>query len=249
MRQTLWLTIFTTSLLLLSPALQCQEAQRADGLNQTLFDETLFDFTLSGVSRVDYAELRENLLAVQASVESLTHQQQAFYWYNLALASKSLALPSTQTIPPMNKALSLAEGLEPQQHFKILTTAIDVYFAYQQHDLVLQSVEQLRTLTQHELDPQTKRLPVKYENLRAFALYQSGMLKEAETSYSQLILEAEEQGSERDVNWYTLLSAIYHINKNVTEELAILRKQLAVFPSNSVQARITFLQTHPATQD
>ena len=250
MCRMLLLTGFTLIICLFSHELKSQEelTPQADELQQQevllLVDERLFDSTFSGVSSIDVAEVRANLIRLQPDISTYQKPQQAFYWFNLSLASKALALPSTQTIPAMNNALNFAEGLEPQHHFKILITAIDVYFAYQQHEQVLQSVEQLRTLTQHELNPQTKRLPVKYENLRAFALYQSGMLKEAETSYSQLIHEAELHNAEADINWYRLLAAIHQQKGDVKQQLAVMNREYQLQPSKNLQEHIKYLQNH-----
>lgn len=206
-----------------------------------LLDESLFDLVSSGISRVDFANVHTELLALQPRLLSYSTQQQAFYWQNLAICSRQLILPSDQVLPHIQQALSFAPKLKQQQHFKILDKAIELAMTYQHYELLLNYIEQLRQLSKDQLDPVTLRLPEEYENLRARALYQTGQLVEAELSLTLLIDEAEQKSSPQNVNWYSLLSSIHQTNKESDKQISVLRKQLELFPSLNREQYLAYL--------
>lgn len=207
-----------------------------------LFDEGLFDLVESGLTTFDFVKVRQQLLAIQSDIDIYSKQQQAFYWYNLAISNRHLNLPSDKVIPHIERALSFSPNIDSQQYFKILIKAIDLLTDYQHYEKLIVRLEQLRELTKAELDPLTLRLPQRYENLKARAYYQTGQLPEAERYLNQLIVEAEENNRQQNVNWYILLSHIHHINKNKEQEIALLRKQFELFPSVKLEKELVYLQ-------
>ncbi|MDP5029417.1 hypothetical protein, partial [Paraglaciecola sp.] len=114
---------------------------------------------------------------------------------------------------------------------------------YQQYELLKTYIEQLRQLTLIELDPVTQRLPEEYENLKARAYFQTGQLEEAELLLEQLISQAESHNSPQNINWYSLLSQIHHVNKDDVKRFAILQKQMIFFPSKKLEEEIVALQS------
>lgn len=206
-----------------------------------LVDERLFELVSSGLANVNIKQVRAELIAIQANVEQLNKAQQAFYWFNLAVSSRLMTLASNEVIPHIQKALRFISDISQQQHFKILLKAIHLASDYQQYALLINYIEQLRTLTNNELDPASKRLPEEYENLKAWAYYQLGNFDEAEVYFNQLITEAQLKGTEHSKNWYVVLSAIYQNNKNVDKEIAILSKQYELFPNRNTKLHLDFL--------
>jgi tetratricopeptide (TPR) repeat protein len=206
-----------------------------------LLDEVLFDLVSSGLSALDFNKVQTDLLSMQQDIQTYQREQQAFYWYNLAVCSRQLHLSSEQVIPHIEKALSFTPDVNAQQHFKILTKAIDLATDYQQYYLLISYIEQLRELTKNELNPLSLRLPEKYENLNARAYYETGQLVEAELYFTLLIGEAEKNHSPHNVNWYTLLGAIHQIHKDTDKEVSVLRKQLELFPSLNREQHLVWL--------
>jgi tetratricopeptide (TPR) repeat protein len=199
-----------------------------------LLDEGLFDLVQSGLTIIDFTPVRLQLLAIQPDIDAYSKQQQAFYWYNLAISARHLTLPSDEVIPHIKRALSFTADLDSQQYFKILVKTIDLLSDYQLYEELIVYIEQLRELTTNQLDPLTQRLPQRYENLNARAYYQTGQLDEAELYLNQLIDEAEKSNSQQNVSWYILLGHINYMKKNKEQEIAILRKQFMLFPSAKV---------------
>ncbi|WP_340678600.1 hypothetical protein [Paraglaciecola sp.] len=223
------------------------EIEQIDEL--VLLDEVLFDLVSSGLSTIDYKKTHANLLSIQPSVLTYRSEQQAFYWFNLAVCSRQLHLSSDQVMPHIEKALSFTPDVNAQQHFKIIIKAIDLATDYQQYYLLISYIEQLRELTKNELDPLTLRLPEKYETLNARAHYETGQLAEAELYFTLLIDEAEKNHSPHNVNWYTLLGAIHQIHKDTDKEVSVLRKQLALFPSDNRKKYLASLQNVTANNN
>lgn len=207
-----------------------------------LLDGGLFDLVQSGLTTIDFTKVRQQLLAIQSDIDVYSKQQQAFYWYNLALSNRHLNVPSDKVIPHIERALSFSPDIDSQQYFKILIKAIDLLTDYQQYEQLIVQLETLRELTKNELDSLTLRLPQRYENLKARAYYQTGQLPEAEHYLSQLIDEAEQNNRQQNVNWYILLGHIHHINKNKEQEIVILRKQFELFPSIKLEKELVYLQ-------
>jgi tetratricopeptide (TPR) repeat protein len=207
-----------------------------------LLDEGLFDLVQSGLTTIDFTKVRQQLLAIQSDIYIYSKQQQAFYWYNLAISNRHLNLPSDKVILHIERALSFSPDIDSQQYFKILIKAIDLLTDYQQYEQLIVQLEQLRELTKSELNPLTQRLLQRYENLKARAYYQTGQLPEAELYLNQLIDEAEKSNSRQNVNWYVLLGHIHQMNKNKEQEIAILRKQFEFFPSVKLEKELVYLQ-------
>jgi tetratricopeptide (TPR) repeat protein len=209
-----------------------------------LLDEGLFDLMQSGLTTFDFAKVRQQLLAMQSDIDVYSKQQQAFYWYNLAISNRHLILPSDKVIPHIERALSFSPDISHQQYFKILIKAIDLLTDYQQYEQLIIQIEQLRVLTKNELNPLNQRLPQRYENLKARAYYQTGRIQEAELYLSQLIDSAEEHNSQQNVNWFILLAHIHHMNNNKEQEIVILRKQFALFPSIKLEKELVYCQNN-----
>jgi hypothetical protein len=134
-----------------------------------LLDGGLFDLVQSGLTTIDFTKVRQQLLAIQSDIDVYSKQQQAFYWYNLALSNRHLNVPSDKVIPHIERALSFSPDIDSQQYFKILIKAIDLLTDYQQYEQLIVQLETLRELTKNELDSLTLRLPQRYENLKARA--------------------------------------------------------------------------------
>ncbi|MGO4894395.1 hypothetical protein [Flavobacterium sp. W21_SRS_FM6] len=223
---------------------EVQESQTFKKISPTdaLTDERLFDLISIGISKVDKQQLRADLLSIQPQVNELDNQAQAFYWYNVAISARLAGLSSYEVITPIQTALSFNKMLSPHQQFKMLVKAIHLCRDYQQYELLITYIEQLRQLTLNELDPATQRLPEEYENLKARAYFQTGQLEEAELLLEQLISQAESHNSPQNINWYSLLSQIHRVNKEDVKRFAILQKQMIFFPSKKLEEEIVALQ-------
>lgn len=210
------------------------------GVKSVPYDSSLlqsgrFNSAIAGLTEIDFLEVRGTLLAMQSEITHYPKDQQAQYWYYLAVSAWQLGLTSDQVIPNIEKTLSFSDSLENYELFQILMNAKDMARDYRHFQHAISVIERIKQLAGERPDSKDLLIPSPVDADYAIAHHEIGEHKKAICLLNNLILLTEMAGDKPVRYWFQVLSSSQELSGDIAGAIETLKKQINIYPhSNSV---------------
>lgn len=216
-------------------------------LDSPIYDSVLLqsgrlNAALSGLSEIDYSAVKNELLLMQSDINHHPKQQQAQFWYYLAVCGWKLSLPSEHVLPHIDKALSFRDSVADYTLFKMLMQSKDIARDYQNFAKVIDYINEIKQLVGENPDPQRADVVSPVDALYGIAHHQIGEHAKAVGYLNRLILLTEKTGDKPVRYWFQVLASAQKSNGDLLDAINTVRKQLTYFPHSNTQTYLEFLE-------
>lgn len=216
-------------------------------LDSPIYDSVLLrsgrlNTALSGLSEIDYLAVKNELLLIQSDINQYPKQQQAQFWYYLAICGWKLSLPSEHVLPHLDKALSFSDSVADYTLFKILMQSKDIARDYRDFKKLIDYINKIKQLVGENPDPQGADIVSSVDAIYGIAHNEIGEYEKAIGYLNNLILLTEKAGKKPVRYWFQVLASAQKSNDDLLGAINTVRKQLTYFPHSNTQMYLEFLE-------
>jgi tetratricopeptide (TPR) repeat protein len=212
-----------------------EQSTKNSTYDSTLLQPGRFNAALSGLTEIDFSEARNTLLAMGSEIENYPDEQQAQYWYYLAVSAWQLGLSSDQVIPNIEKTLSFSESLEDFVLFQILMNSKNMARDYRHFHLTINYIDRIKQIVGERPEQNGLLIPSPVDADYAIAHHEIGDNNKAIGFLKRLILHTEMVGDKPARYWLQVLSSAQVESEDIEGAIKTLRKQIEIYPHrNSV---------------
>jgi tetratricopeptide (TPR) repeat protein len=212
------------------------QATKSPIYDSTILQSGRFNAALSGLTEIDFSEVRHRLLEMQADITNYPEEQQAQYWYYLAASGWKLGLPSDEVIPYIESALSFSDSIKGEELFHILMNAKDMARDYVHFHHVIKYINRIKQLVGERPDTQATLTVTPVDADYAIAHYEIGENKKAIDYLTRIISLTEMAGDKPVRYWFQVLSAAQEQIGDTDGAIKTLKKLIVIYPHrNSIE--------------
>lgn len=215
---------------------------KAQIYDSELLQSGRFNSALSGLTNVDFLATRHTLLSMQSEIHLYPKNQQAHYWYYLAISGWKLGLSSEHVIPSIEQSLSFRDSIEDYELFQILMNAKNMTRDYGHFHHVIKFIDNIKRLVGKRPNTNDTVLVSPVDADYAIAHYKIGENHKAIVYLQNLISLTVISGDKPVRYWFQILTSAQELTGDTAGAIETLKKQIALYPHKNSVAYLKVLE-------